>query len=175
MTAQEVPSAATLAIRPLQWSILPELPDTVPLDPSDLACLDELRGVLARHGKLNRFAVHLAHRHLDLAPDEILVERPDPDGRTQHVTVGRRDDHPEAVPTTWLLDDAPALSLSNAVYCVCVSTPLALGACVRHGKSSGPGEGAQQEEAIRQRRIAEEKARHERGFPVGGNDGGRER
>ena len=113
-----------LSIRPMQWANLPELHQTAALDDSDLDCLEEIRGVLSRHEKLARFAVHLAHRHFELAPDEILIERPDPDGRTQHVTVGRRDDEPEARPTTWLFEEGPELRLSDAVYCVCVSDGL---------------------------------------------------
>ena len=112
-----------LSIRPMQWANLPELHQTAALDDSDLDCLEEIRGVLSRHEKLARFAVHLAHCHFELAPDEILIERPDPDGRTQHVTVGRLDDEPEARPTTWLFEEGPELRLSDAVYCVCVSDP----------------------------------------------------
>lgn len=150
--AESVP----LVTHPLQWTELRELQDTPPLDDADIACLAELRDVLARHGKLRRFAVHLAHRHFDLAPGEVLIERPDPNGRTQHVTVGRLADEPEARPTTWLFDDAPALRLTNAVYCVCVSSPQSIGACVRHGKSSSPGEKAIEEERIKGERIRRE-------------------
>jgi hypothetical protein len=107
----------------MQWTNLPELRQTPAFDDSDLDCLEEIRDVLARHGKLARFAVHLAHRHFELAPGEILIERPDPDGRTQHVTVGRLDDQPEARPTTWLFEEGPEMRLSDAVYCVCVSDP----------------------------------------------------
>ena len=113
----------TLSIRPMQWANLPELHQTATLDDSDLHCLEEIRDVLARHGKLARFAVPLAHRHFKLAPGEILIERPDPDGRTQHVTVGRLDDEPEARPTTWLFEEGPEMRLSDAVYCDCVSDP----------------------------------------------------
>ena len=67
-----------LSIRPMQWANLPELHQTAALDDSDLDCLEEIRGVLSRHEKLARFAVHLAHRHFELAPDEILIERPAP-------------------------------------------------------------------------------------------------
>ncbi len=69
-----------LSIRPMQWSTLPALHDTPPLDETDIDCLREIRDVLARHGKLQRFAVHLAHRHFELGPDEVLIERPDPTG-----------------------------------------------------------------------------------------------
>ena len=73
----------TLSIAPMQWTGLADLHDVPPVDGSDLDCLAEIRDILARHGKLRRFAVHLAHRHFALGPDEILIERPDPDGRTQ--------------------------------------------------------------------------------------------
>lgn len=118
----------------MQWTGLADLPDVPPVDDGDLDCLAEVRDVLARHGKLNRFAVHLAHRHFTLGPDEILIERPDPDGRTQHVTVGRLADEPNARPTTWLFEQGRELLLSNAVYCVCVSDPNKTDACIRHGK-----------------------------------------
>jgi hypothetical protein len=101
----------TLSIQPVQWSALPDLHEAPPLDDNDLECLEELRDVLARHRKLRRFAIHLAHRHFALGPGEILIERPDPDGRTQHVTVGRLEEEPEARPTTWLFGRSGAAAL----------------------------------------------------------------
>ena len=165
----------TLSIQPMQWSVLPDLHEAPPLDDNDLECLKELRDVLARHRKLRRFAIHLAHRHFALGPGEILIERPDPDGRTQHVTVGRLDEEPEASPTTWLFEEGPALRLSEDVYCICVSDPNKTEACIRHGKSRTPGAAHQKEEAVKERRISEEKARYEEGFPVGGHERGRGR
>ena len=154
----------------MQWAGLADLHEVPPVDDGDLDCLAEVRDVLARHGKLNRFAVHLAHRHFVLGPDEILIERPDPDGRTQHVTVGRLADEPDARPTTWLFIPEHEMLLSDAVYCVCVSDPNRTDACIRHGKSSSPGGASQRDEAAKQRRIAEEKAEYDRGFPVAGHD-----
>lgn len=166
----------SLSIQPMQWAVLPELHDAAELDGGDLDCLRDVRDVLARHGKLLRFALHLAHRHFELGPDEILIERPDPDGRTQHVTVGRLSDAPDARPTTWLFDDAPAFHLSDALYCVCVSDPNKTDACVRHGRSRSPGAGHQRDESAKERRISEDRGRHERGFPAGGHgDQGRDR
>jgi hypothetical protein len=160
----------SLSIQPMQWAVLPDLQDAPPLDDDDLQCLRDVRDVLARHGKLRRFALHLAHRHFALGPDEVLIERPDPDGRTQHVTVGRLADATDARPTTWLFEEGQALHLSGAVYCVCVSDPNKTDSCIRHGKSRSPGGARQKEEGAKQRRISEEKGRHERGFPVGGHD-----
>ena len=159
-----------LSILPMQWTGLADLPDVPPVGDDDLDCLAEIRDVLARHGKLDRFAVHLAHRHFALGPDEILIERPDPDGRTQHVTVGRLADEPNARPTTWLFEQGRELLLSNAVYCVCVSDLNRTDACIRHGKSSSPGGASQRDEAAKQRRISEEKEKYDRGFPVAGHD-----
>ncbi|MFT8247169.1 hypothetical protein [Roseomonas sp. BN140053] len=156
-----------LVIQPMQWACLPELHETAPLDDSDHACMVELRAVLARHGKLGRFALHLAHRHFELAPGEVLIERPDPDGRTQHVTAGRLDHVPDAVPTTWLFEDGPdmlASGYAGAIYCVCTSdSPYAMGACAFHGKSNSPGPAQQrEEEARRQQPSEEEKAKPRR-------------
>ena len=164
-----------LVVRPLQWSALPPLHEFPALDDSDMACLDELRAVLLRHGKLNRFAVHLAHKHFDLAPGEVLIERPDPDGRTQHVTVGRLDEEPMARPTTWVFDEGPALRLSDAVYCVCVSDPNKTDACVKHGRSSSPGQAHHKDERAKQERISREEAAHRAGFTVAGHKPGRGR
>jgi hypothetical protein len=106
-----------------------------------------------------------------LGPGEILIERPDPDGRTQHVSVGRLAEAPDARPTTWLFEEGhPELRLSDALYCVCVSDPNKTDACVRHGKSRSPGEAHQKDEAAKHRRISEDQAKHDRGFPVAGHD-----
>jgi len=42
----------TLSIRPMQWANLPELHETLALDDTDLDCLQEIRDILARRGKL---------------------------------------------------------------------------------------------------------------------------
>lgn len=159
-----------LVIQPLQWSSLPELHDVNPLDASDHACMTELAAVLAKHGKLNRFALHLAHRHFDLDGGEVLIERSDHDARTQRIEVGRLDQIADAVPTTWLLNTAPDMLAAEAIYCVCVADTVKTTACSRHGKSSSPGEAALHQEAVLNRRIAEDKAKYERGFPVAGHD-----
>ncbi|MHB0704100.1 hypothetical protein ACX4MT_00070 [Roseomonas mucosa] len=173
---------AGISIQPLQWSALPLLMDTPPLDDTDAACLAELRAVLARHGKLGRFAIHLAHRHLDLAADEILIERPGPDERSQLVAVGRLEEEPDARPTTWLFEDKAELSLSGAVYCVCVQDPVYQAGCIHHGPSVSPPAKRQEQDRLSERNYQEQEARKRRGWPAGGHGeghdydkGGRER
>lgn len=159
-----------LHILPMQWAMLLDLSDTPYLDSGDLACLAEVREVLARHGKLKRFALHLAHRHFDLEPGEVLIERPDEANRTQHISPGRLDGVANARPTTWLFDDRPAMRLTNNVYCACVINPLKT-ACMYHGKSSAPGPGQLKEEEARRKGVAEEKATFDRGMgKAGGHD-----
>lgn len=121
----------SLIVQPLQWETLPELHETPDLDDSDTACMAEIRAVLERHGKLDRFALHLIHRHFDLAPGEVLIERPDPDARTQHVSVGRLDNEPLARPTTWIFGSDGA-----NVVCACVPTADSSTGCFTHPRFS---------------------------------------
>lgn len=167
---------APLALLPMQWGMLPELPDVLPLDESDVACMTELRDVLARHGKLSRFAVHLAHRHFELRPGEVLIERPDGDGRTQHVTVGQHADFPEAVPTTWLFEEAGPVLSAAAVYCVCQARSVyAAGACSVHGKSESKSVPGQEQDRLSEKNYQEQEAKKKIGWPVAGHDRRRER
>ena len=123
----------SLIVQPLQWEALPELHETPDLDDSDASCMADIRAVLERHGKLDRFALHLIHRHFDLAPGEVLIERPDPDARTQHVSVGRLDDEPLARPTTCILGPGGATS-----HCLCAPHPGQQSGCEMHASNKLP-------------------------------------
>lgn len=79
-----------LTIAPLHWSRLPDLRQIAPLGDADLACMCELRTVLARHGRLERFALHLVHQHFELGADEVLVEYSDAQLRKQGQRVEMR-------------------------------------------------------------------------------------
>ena len=105
-----------LTIQALQWARLADLRDVPALDRHDLACMAELREVLQRHGRLQRFALHLVHKHFELAADEVLVEYSDPRAREQSLRVERRDAAvlQGAIPTTWTLAEPQPL-----VACVC--------------------------------------------------------
>ncbi len=105
-----------LTIDAVQWTRLRDLHEIAPLDNDDLACMRAVREVLMRHGRLERFALHLVHKHFDLAAGEVLVEYSDVTTREQRLRVEPRDSATarDAVPTTWLLaNDRPE------VVCVC--------------------------------------------------------
>jgi hypothetical protein len=111
-----------LVIRPLHWAEVPELNGVTPLDADDLACMAELRDVLERHRRLHRFALHLVHRHFDLAADEVLVEYTDERSREQRLHVEPRASAAlrDAVATTWRFDAASDAG-EPFVACVCAT------------------------------------------------------
>ena len=106
----------SITIQALQWTRVADLRDVPALDRHDLACMAELREVLMRHGRLERFALHLVHKHFELAADEVLVEYSDPQAREQVLRVERRAAAAlhGATPTTWTLATPEPL-----VACVC--------------------------------------------------------
>jgi hypothetical protein len=90
----------------LEYAGLPTLDDVAPLTAEDEDCLNELRGVLARHGRLDRFGVALLHRHFDLDEGEILVEECDTTRRTLTTSPRRSEDFPpeRRIETVWRFD-----------------------------------------------------------------------
>ena len=62
-----------------EFNALPHIDDIDPLNVGDHKCMEELRDVLEKHGKLSRFGITLLHRHFDLSDGEILVEYTDTD------------------------------------------------------------------------------------------------
>jgi hypothetical protein len=85
---------------------LPHIDDVHDLDESDLACLSEIKKVLAKHDKLLRFGVSLLHDHFHVADDELLLETCDTENRTLMIRPVKRVDIPQAkmMPTNWRLD-----------------------------------------------------------------------
>jgi hypothetical protein len=64
---------------------IPRFEDLQPIGPSDDECIKEVREVLAKHGKLNRFSLSLLHEHFEMAEDEVLKE--DCDQETRSLTL----------------------------------------------------------------------------------------
>lgn len=117
-----------ITISPMQWTRVRDLREVEPLNDADAACMEELRHVLARHGRLGRFALHLIHKHFDVEPHEVLVEYSDASSREQRLRVEARASEAlrDAVPTTWTLDTG-----RPTVACVCAYRPR-LGHLGRH-------------------------------------------
>jgi hypothetical protein len=107
-----------IAIKPMQWAQVNDLYECQPLADDDLECMKDVRAALAKHGKLDRFALHLIHKHFDLSDDEILVEYSDADSREQFFRVEKAEslNARQSIPTTWTLE-----RIEPMARCVCAT------------------------------------------------------
>ena len=101
-------SASLLTNGPLAG--LPHIDAVTARSVEDDACFKEIREVLARHQRLNRFGVTLLHHHFAVADDEIMVEECDEENR---VLISRPQkvadiDAASATQTNWRLDTESA-------------------------------------------------------------------
>lgn len=80
---------------------LKDLNDIEPLQPHEVEILRDVRNVLQRHGALDRFGIHLLHKHFDLAENETLVESVDVDQRTLITRPMPTDTDAVTVETSW--------------------------------------------------------------------------
>lgn len=105
-----------LAISPMQWASIKDLHECEPLSEADFACMKDVRAALKKHDKLDRFALHLIHKHFDIAEDEILVEYSEVSQREQFFRVEKATSEiaKHAIPTTWTLEH-----IAPMARCVC--------------------------------------------------------
>ena len=85
-----------LVVESMQWNSLRHIADVPPISDADAECLEEMRGVLARYGQLDRLGVCLLHSHFDVASDEILLETTDVERREHYVRPVKKADLLEA-------------------------------------------------------------------------------
>jgi hypothetical protein len=90
----------------MQWSDLKRLKDVEPFNDDDLECLAEVREVLKKHGKRERFGVALLHKHFEMDDNELLLENSDEETRELSIKPVQRESAENSVPTiVMLLDD----------------------------------------------------------------------
>mgnify|MGYP001196725543 CR=1 FL=1 len=83
-----------------------------PIDSSDMACFEEIRSVLAKHGKLERFGVTLLHKHFDLKEGEVFLETTDSKNRTMTLEPKIIDSSDiRTIDTQWYLGKSIPLSV----------------------------------------------------------------
>jgi len=111
LTLKELKMA--LEIVPVQWSKFKNIDAVQPVNEGDADCLLEVRNVLKKHGKLDRFGVALLHSHFDLARDEAMLETCDEESRTLTLkTVNRSEVDPNDVGTIWMLGEGEMIAMS---------------------------------------------------------------
>jgi len=108
---------------------LPSFDEAEPLGPGDEEFVQEFHQLLKQHGNVNRFGLTLLHDHFHVAPDEILLESNDHEGRTLQLEVVKRSDLTDIKFTSWRIagDDAEALTACAQDHCKTV----ALTACAQ--------------------------------------------
>ena len=77
---------------PLQQASVIDFDDLQPLGPEDEECINDLRAVLAKHNRLDRFGIFLLHAHFPVEPDEVLKEVCDRESRTLTIKPVKMDD-----------------------------------------------------------------------------------
>ena len=103
-----------ITIAPLQWSRLSDIGEVKPIDDDDADCLIEIRDVLKKHGKLDRFGVALLHSHFDIGEDEIMLETNDERSRTLVTKpVKQSEDVNSNVGTIWVLTEGDIIAASR--------------------------------------------------------------
>ena len=83
---------------------LPHINNVEPFSKNDEACFEEIREVLARHGKIGRFGITLLHSHFSVLDDEVLLEKCDPTNRTLTIKPAKAEDMKNPMGTNWRLD-----------------------------------------------------------------------
>lgn len=84
-----------------------------PFSEQDMACFAEIRDVLKKHDKLDRFGLTLLHKHFDIEEDEMLVETVNEETRTQIIqpmkksAVAQMDG--QILETSWTLKEGDAV------------------------------------------------------------------
>lgn len=106
-----------------EFNALPHIDDVDPLNVSDHKCMEELRVILEKHGKLSRFGITLLHRHFDLSDGEILVEYTDTTKRVQTVEIEKLSEKRScAIETAWVLKEGNSMAACYPGVCVHTSS-----------------------------------------------------
>jgi hypothetical protein len=107
----------SILVEPIQWATLPDIDEVPPFSDKDAQVLAELRAVLEAHGYADRFGVCLLHRHFELADDECLMESTDTEARVSTLTVAKRTDAPDRMPTMWRFGPEVRADTVCKVFC----------------------------------------------------------
>lgn len=74
-------------LEPTQFADMKHVTEVDPVSEKDRETLEAIKDVLIKNNAVDRFGVHLIHKHFDLADDEIIMEYTDEEARTQFTQV----------------------------------------------------------------------------------------
>ena len=118
-------------VQPTKWSEFPDVDTVQQFSDDDADCLKELRDVLQKHGRLERFGISLLHTHFEIAEDELLLETTDTKERTQLIRPVKIKDYQQGSGLS-LMSTSLKLVAGEAVavqYCGCARD--------KHGHTGG--------------------------------------
>lgn len=82
------------------------------LDGTDFECFSEIKKVLEKYGKSDRFGVALLHKHFEMEGQEVLVETTDVENRSMSIQPQILDSsNINMIDTQWYLGGSMPLSL----------------------------------------------------------------
>lgn len=128
-----------IVVMPMQWAAVADLNEVEALSEADVECMKEVAAVLQKFGKSERFAVHLVHKHFEVADDEVLCEFTDTGNRVLTTKPVKRIADSPMVETTWLLKES-GNQVMQKCYMACYPVEGAQPPHqFRHSGQSGPG------------------------------------
>lgn len=107
-------SNVTLKMSPMQWANLKDIHEVEPINDTDYECLAEIREILEKHNKRERFGVALLHKHFDMANDELLVEQSDKNERVLTIKPVKKKSAGKMIETIWALRDGDKSHMLDA-------------------------------------------------------------
>jgi hypothetical protein len=116
METASTQATVRLTMMPTQWGSLQDIDDVEPVNPSDYACLAEVREVLKKHGKSARFGISLLHKHFDIGNDEVLLENTDRETRVQTVRPTLKTEVGRTIETQWVLGEEGVTCVQHCPY-----------------------------------------------------------
>lgn len=101
-----------LVMAPVEWSAMQDIDEIEPIGAHDTDCLAELRDVLKKHDKLERFGVTLLHTHFEIGDDEIMLETLDVANRVLTTTPVKADGVANKIATVLALREGDPTTMS---------------------------------------------------------------
>jgi len=94
----------------------PDIFSVRPRSEDDEVCIQDIKAVLEKHGKIDRFGLTLLHKHFEIEEGEVLVEETDESTRTQTIQPFKRSEISGTIlETAWHLG-------SNSIGLTCIQT-----------------------------------------------------
>ena len=108
---------------PLVHNHLPDITEVSTIDASDFACLNEIKAVLLKHQKAEKFGVNLLHKPFEIEKNEMLVETIHLADRTliTRPVIATETQKKNLVQTVWCFSSDE--SLAKACESFCPTTP----------------------------------------------------